>query len=346
MSKLYILAGAAGVGKSWLLTQIRAIDTSFKIIQKLTTRERRKGENPTVLDLIHGQSRKSIEGCDYRYQYKQWVAPYDSYWYGIKKVDIDVALSEGKNPIVIVRRAQTIRQLREDYPKSIVIYVQSALSAEKLIYKLKDCGRDDLKNVNPDEYEKQQRMMFHDYISFLRPILFNHVLINYFEEDSFIEQFESILQIEKDRAKSQFNIKPLWGNKPRTVIESLIFVLMPFNEKWSDSVWELLQRAIGDLGMRVERADQKKGRIVMSDIWEGILRANVVIADLTNRNPNVTYEVGLADVLGKEVILLSQTPRDVPFDFLGHRLLIYDNTIGGEKKLKKDLANRLKGVFG
>jgi hypothetical protein len=80
----------------------------------------------------------------------------------------------------------------------------------------------------------------------------------------------------------------------------------------------------------------------MEDIWDGVRRARVVIADLTNKNPNVTYEVGLADVLGKDVIMLSQTPDDVPFDFLGLRLVTYDNSIGGVRKLSDELRKRLE----
>jgi hypothetical protein len=55
-----------------------------------------------------------------------------------------------------------------------------------------------------------------------------------------------------------------------------------------------------------------------------------------------TYEVGLADVLGKDVVLLSQTPNDVPFDFLGLRLVTYENSIGGVRRLSDELRKRLE----
>jgi hypothetical protein len=82
----------------------------------------------------------------------------------------------------------------------------------------------------------------------------------------------------------------------------------------------------------------------MDDIWDGVCRARVVIADLTAKNPNVTYEVGLADVLGKDVELLSQTPNDVPFDFLGLRLVTYENSIGGVRRLSDELRKRLERI--
>jgi hypothetical protein len=55
----------------------------------------------------------------------------------------------------------------------------------------------------------------------------------------------------------------------------------------------------------------------------------------------VAYELGLADVLGKEVILLCQG-ESVPFDFLGHRLIQYKDTMEGTIKLREELAARLR----
>jgi hypothetical protein len=51
------------------------------------------------------------------------------------------------------------------------------------------------------------------------------------------------------------------------------------------------------------------------------------------------YEVGLADVLGKEVILLAQDPKKVPFDLSGSRLLLY--SLERLDKLEDDLARKL-----
>ncbi len=85
----------------------------------------------------------------------------------------------------------------------------------------------------------------------------------------------------------------------------------------------------------------------MEDIWSGICRARVVIADLTGNNPNVTYEVGLADVVGKDVLLLSQSsaPGTVPFNFLGRRLIEYHADDAGYAKLRQDVAQRLDSLL-
>lgn len=134
---------------------------------------------------------------------------------------------------------------------------------------------------------------------------------------------------------------PLW--KGRFEVETdLVFLAMPFSESWSNDVWETIRGIVDDAGMRCLRGDESTGSDVMEDVWEGICKARVVIADLTSKNPNVAYEVGLADVLGKDVILLTQTPKDVPFDFLRKRLIPYTDSISGSNKLKAELLKRLK----
>jgi hypothetical protein len=55
----------------------------------------------------------------------------------------------------------------------------------------------------------------------------------------------------------------------------------------------------------------------------------------------VTYEVGLADVLGKYVILIAQD-HEVPFDFLGQRLILYEDSLPGSLKLREELTDMLK----
>jgi hypothetical protein len=138
-------------------------------------------------------------------------------------------------------------------------------------------------------------------------------------------------------------VKPRWGGGDFAPENNLCFLLMPFREAWSDAVWKLIDGIISDCHLRCERADEKDGRVVMDDIWTGIRKARYIIADLTSKNSNVTYEVGLADVVGKEVILLSQSATDVPFDFLGQRLITYENSIQGVQKLSTELRRRLGG---
>lgn len=138
-------------------------------------------------------------------------------------------------------------------------------------------------------------------------------------------------------------VKPPWRPKgPRD--RELCYLLMPFSEPWSPSVWYHLDRAARHCHLIPKRADEQIGPVVMLDIWDSICVAEVIVVDLTGNNPNVTYEVGIAHTLGKEMICLSQTtdPAKVPFDLLGRRLIKYDTSDAGLGKLYSDVVRRLE----
>ncbi len=157
--------------------------------------------------------------------------------------------------------------------------------------------------------------------------------------------FEKIQQKEFKSDQNWFISTPHWQGRGIKTKRDYCFVLMPFSESWSDDVWQIIKDSVRELGFNCERSDERAGRVVMEDIWAGINAANLIVADLTAENPNVTYEVGMADVIGKEVILLTQKVDKIPFDFLGQRLIIYENSLAGAKKLKEELQARIGLIF-
>jgi hypothetical protein len=109
------------------------------------------------------------------------------------------------------------------------------------------------------------------------------------------------------------------------------FVLMPFTEDWSDRIWRRhLQPAITRAGFRCARADDFFGPgAIVEDLWAKINAAGVVIADLTGRNPNVFYELGIAHTVGTPAILVSQDHEIPAFDSAHLRQIRYaDNSDG------------------
>jgi len=98
--------------------------------------------------------------------------------------------------------------------------------------------------------------------------------------------------------------------------------------------------------LKCVRADEIYGpRPIMSDIWQSIRESVLVIADLTGRNPNVLYELGLAHAIQKPVILLTQTIDDVPFDLRHVRVLVYRNTNQGRAHLQNEILKSLRAVL-
>jgi nucleoside 2-deoxyribosyltransferase len=125
----------------------------------------------------------------------------------------------------------------------------------------------------------------------------------------------------------------------RTLNAPYIFVLMPFHADFRDT-YELGIKAVAvSLGLRCERVDEIEfNDIILEQIWKGIQRADIIIADMSGRNPNVFYEVGYAHALRKDVVLLTRDASDIPFDLLAHNHIVYNGRI---TQLRTSLEKRL-----
>ena len=53
------------------------------------------------------------------------------------------------------------------------------------------------------------------------------------------------------------------------------------------------------------------------------------------------YEAGIAHTLGKHVIPIAQTLKDIPFDLRHHRTLTYLNNQEGRAAMQAILSNRI-----
>lgn len=119
--------------------------------------------------------------------------------------------------------------------------------------------------------------------------------------------------------------------KHRSTVENtgassdICFVIMPFGG-WLDDYYETIyQPAITAAGLKPHRADDLyRPSTIVNDIWAYTRRAKLLLADLTGKNPNVFYELGLAHALAKPVILVAESMDDIPFDLRALRIIVYD----------------------
>jgi hypothetical protein len=126
------------------------------------------------------------------------------------------------------------------------------------------------------------------------------------------------------------------------------FVMMPFAEPLGGYYTAIYQPAIKKAGLTAVRADTDifgTGKII-DQIWTGINHARVLVAELTGRNPNVLYELGLAHALRKPVVLVSSNEPDVPFDVRHVRVIYYQMTdpFWGEKLIAKVAENIVSAI--
>lgn len=126
----------------------------------------------------------------------------------------------------------------------------------------------------------------------------------------------------------------------------LISVMMPFSGDFQ-SVYETIGGMSASLGMRCLRADDIwENDAVIQDIVSLICRSRIVICDCTGRNPNVFYEAGIAHALGRDVILITQSEQDIPFDLRHLRYLRYLNNNEGRTSLVAELSKRVATING
>jgi hypothetical protein len=135
----------------------------------------------------------------------------------------------------------------------------------------------------------------------------------------------------------------IFGGGEFTSDPNLCFVLMPLAQHMSAIYHDHIRSVVMSEGLSPLRADEIHGpNAITWDVWEKINRARIIIADLTGRNPNVFYEVGLAHAISKDVILLTQSMDDVPFDLKALRCIVYSFTPRGMQDMEKKLRATIK----
>jgi len=120
-----------------------------------------------------------------------------------------------------------------------------------------------------------------------------------------------------------------------------VFVLMPFAKEFNNTYQLGIKSACEGAGAYCERVDEQfyDGDIIQR-VYNQIAKADIIVADMTGRNPNVFYETGYAHALNKRVVLLTQNVKDIPFDLQHYSHVVYDgNDI---VDLKKQLETRIR----
>ncbi len=123
-----------------------------------------------------------------------------------------------------------------------------------------------------------------------------------------------------------------------------IFMLSPFGEPFDQYFQEVLKPGLRKHGHDLYRADESYAPgVIIQSIFHSILDADLVIADITRQNANVFYELGIAHSYCKQVIIVAQSTRDLPFDVRHMRIIDYDTTASGwDQNLIARLASAIE----
>jgi hypothetical protein len=144
-----------------------------------------------------------------------------------------------------------------------------------------------------------------------------------------------------------------WGNGPVRFSDvsyeaerGVAFVVMKFSEPYHDLYEDVSKKVVNEFNLRAHDVGEAFGPgIILDDIVQGIVEAKVVIADITPTNENVFYELGYAHALKKPTILLAEKGKILPFDISGYRVLFYENSIGGKRRLVEGLKKHLDAML-
>jgi len=129
--------------------------------------------------------------------------------------------------------------------------------------------------------------------------------------------------------------------------ERACFAIMPFGQPFDRYYLNIFVPAITAAGLKPLRAGSIfSSSTIMADVWRCTRQAVVVLADVTGKNPNVFYELGLAHAVGKPVVIVTNCLEDVPFDLKGLRVIEYDkqNEAWGTI-LKENIVAALKATL-
>ncbi|NVO11588.1 MAG: hypothetical protein HXX16_16620 [Bacteroidales bacterium] len=164
----------------------------------------------------------------------------------------------------------------------------------------------------------------------------NHLLLR----DEIIKSNEDYLKINNLRL-NKFLISNGINEADLIIDKRLIFVLTPFNPRFEKDFF-IIKKTCDEVGLRCVRGDEE---FFSSDIFSQILRiivqSRLVIANINGRNPNVLYELGIAQALDKPTILITKTPNDLPIDLKSKRFLVYNDNQDLVVMLKRELIRVL-----
>ncbi|MBI1381731.1 MAG: hypothetical protein GC161_11670 [Planctomycetaceae bacterium] len=117
-----------------------------------------------------------------------------------------------------------------------------------------------------------------------------------------------------------------------------IFVAMPFADEMDDVFHYGIQGAVNAAGFLCERADLSSFTgDVMEWVKARISSATLVVADLSDANPNVYLEVGYAWGCGRPTVLLVRDTSQLKFNVKGQRCLVYKKITDLETSLRSEL---------
>lgn len=148
-------------------------------------------------------------------------------------------------------------------------------------------------------------------------------------------------------------MNPIFKARNLVIDENLIFGVLPFTDDRLEIFDKVLKPALQNSfpNMNIIKSGDTISieQNIMEKIWIHINMASIVLVDISDKNPNVFYELGICHTLGKPTIIICDEESynkdynyKLPFDTSGLNTIIYKNKGNGIDELKKKVINSVK----
>ena len=123
------------------------------------------------------------------------------------------------------------------------------------------------------------------------------------------------------------------------------FIVMPYRDH-VDAGYRLVAKGCKKARVRVVRGDVTPDQQILRSIWDELGRSSYVTADLTDFNPNVCLELGIADTLGRQTILIGRigTEKALFPSIAKRRVHIYTGEAADDQAIREALAEFLSST--
>ncbi len=247
----------------------------------------------------------------------------------------DISVLRGEKTIVVFfsRSKVTFTPVYAEYPFSLVVKSKEPIIEKAEYFMTEDIQQhDDLKT-------------FKQPVGVIFPISYFQLTDKKLSEahNEVANLLIKLAQEDFEQQKRIVRVNPIFHGRNFLIESDLCFVLMSFKEPYNEIYNKIIKPTVEKEGFRCVKSDDIfSTSAVIEDIWENINKASLIIAEISDNNANVMYELGICHTIGKNVMMITQNPESIPFNFRHIRTYSYKNEIASSEELKKNISSMIQ----
>jgi guanylate kinase len=356
MGRIIVLSGPSGVGKTTLLTQLfGATRKDFVLVPRYTDRPQRHGEEDGFENyyVSHKDLLTKVFANDFIH-----IEKWGDYYSAVESRAIEDVLDSSADGVVLtsIFGAARLRATYGHHVSSLYLWTDARPSLRNP--RCLDSGSPEVvelkwrirKKLIEDGFSEYETSSLTEDAFLEKRMVDNYLDIAAVNGRLRAGEDVKVIANRHDALESAVGQVERWRQSLRPLSQNRgsgsggCFVLMPFKQELRPIYEDHLVKVCKALSISVTRADQIFATgPVMDQVREQVSSARYVIADLTDNNPNVFYELGICHAIGKQVVLMTQN-TEVPFDVRHLRHIRYQYTPRGMLDFEDALMSTLQAL--